>query len=99
MRTAQPTTAEAVIAAQLEPGLGSLPMGRRLRLMLEQDVYDGVRWRAGRHIVGCAERLTPAEMRIRLVDTEAGRMAAALLEEDLLDVELSRDYPPTVRLT
>jgi hypothetical protein len=39
-------------------------------------------------------------MRIRLLSTtEAGRTAKALLEEELVDVVLSRDYPPTVRLT
>ena len=36
---------------------------------------------------------------IRLVSTEAGRTARALLEEEILDVALSHDYPPVVRLT
>ena len=100
MRTRQErTTAEAVIASALERRLGSLPLGTRLRLMLEQLVYDGVRWRAGPHVVGWLERPAPSELRIRLLSTQAGRTARALLEEELLDVVLSRDYPPTVRLT
>lgn len=35
---------------------------------------------------------------IRLVSTEAGRTARALLEEQLIDVTLSHSYPPVVRL-
>jgi hypothetical protein len=34
-----------------------------------------------------------------LFDTEAGLTAAVLLEEELLDVVLSRDFPPVIRLT
>ena len=49
-------TAEGAIAAQLERRLGSLPLGTRLRLMLEQPVFDGVRWRAGPHPIGWLER-------------------------------------------
>jgi hypothetical protein len=36
-------TAEEVIAAQLERQLGSLPLGTRLRLMLEEPLMDPVR--------------------------------------------------------
>jgi hypothetical protein len=92
-------TAEEVIASQLERRLGSLPLGTRLRLMLEEVVYDGVRWRAGPHVVGWLERPTPDELRIRLLSTAAGRTARALLEEELLDVVSSRDFPPVIRLT
>ena len=56
-------------------------------------------WRAGPHTVGWIERPAPGELRIRLLPTEAGRTARALLEEDMLDVALSHDYPPVVRLT
>lgn len=93
--------AEEVIAAQLELRIGSLALGRRHRLLLEELVFDGLGgWKAGPHTVGWVERPTPGEMRVRLLDsTEAGRTAAALLEEELLDVVLSRDYPPTIRLT
>jgi hypothetical protein len=38
------------------------------------------------------------ELRIRLILTAAGRTARGLLEEELLDVVVSRD-PPVVRLT
>ena len=93
------TAGEIIIAAQLERRLGSLPLGTRLRLMLEQDVYDGVRWNAGPHVIGWVERPTPSELRIRLLSTEAGRTARALLEEELLDVVVSRDFPPVIRLT
>jgi hypothetical protein len=34
-----------------------------------------------------------------LVSTAAGRTARALMEEELLDVVLSHDYPPVIRLT
>jgi hypothetical protein len=91
--------AEEVIAAQLERRLGSLPLGTRHPLMLEQPVFDSVRWRAGPHPVGWLERPTPSELRIRLIPTAAGRTAQALLEEELLDVVLSRDFPPIIRLT
>ena len=85
--------------AQLERRLASLPLGTRLRLMLEQDVFDGVRWRAGPHVAGWLERPTPDELRIRLLSTAAGRTARALLDEELLDVVSSRDFPPAIRLT
>jgi hypothetical protein len=67
--------------------------------MLEQDVYDGVRWRAGPHPIGWLERPTPYGMVIRLLSTGPGKTAQALLEEELLDVVLSRDLPPVIRLT
>jgi hypothetical protein len=92
-------TAEEVIAAQLERRLSSLPLGTRLGLMLEQNVYDGVRWRARPHVAGWLARLAPDGMVIRLLSTAAGTTARALLEEELLDVVSSRDHPPTVRLT
>jgi hypothetical protein len=92
------TTAEKLIASALERRIGSLPLGTRLRLMLEQPVFDGIRWRAGPHPIGWLERLTPSELRIRLAPTAAGSTARALLEEELLDVVLSRD-PPVIRLT
>ena len=92
-------TAEAYIAARLEPRSGSLPLGTRLRLMLEQDIFDGIRWRAGPHTVGWVERPSPHGVRIRLVPTAAGRTAQALLEDELLEVLVSRDHPPVVRLT
>jgi hypothetical protein len=101
MRTGQElTTAETVIAAQLRSRLGSLPLGARLRIELAQMINDRTgRPLPGPHIAGWVERPTPGGMRVRLlVSTEAGRTAAALLEEELLDVVLSRDYPPSVRL-
>jgi hypothetical protein len=99
MRLVDRGTAEGFIASQLERRLGSLPLGTRLRLMLEEDVFDGVRWRAGPHIAGWLERPTPDHLRIRLISTAAGRTAQALLEEELLDVVPSRDFPPVIRLT
>lgn len=61
-------------------------------------MYDGTRWMAGPYPVGWLET-TQGRLRINLFPTRAGRIARALLEEQLLDVELSREYPPTVRLT
>jgi hypothetical protein len=49
-------------------------------------------------MVGWVERPASDGIRIRLVSTEAGRTARVLLEE-LLDVVLSHNYPPAVRLT
>jgi hypothetical protein len=94
------TSAEEVIASQLERRLGSVPSGR-LRIMLDQPIVDQTthRPRPGPHIAGYLERIAPDQVRIRLSPTEAGRTARALLEDQLLDVVLSRDYPPTVRLT
>jgi len=92
-------TAEEALAAQLESRLGSLSLASRHRIVLEQDVFDGIRWTAGPHPVGWIERPTPDGLRIRLFSTEAGRTAAALLEEELVDVVLSHDHPPKIRLT
>jgi hypothetical protein len=94
-------TAEEVIASALESQLSRLSMGSRHLLMLEQPVYDGVRHvlRPGPHRIGWLERPTPSELRIRLIPTEAGRTARALLEDELLDVVLSREDPPVIRLT
>jgi hypothetical protein len=92
--------AEEVIAAQLERRVGSLALGHRHLLMLEELVSDGLGgWKAGPHTVGWVERPTPGAVLIRLLSTEAGRTSRALLEAELLDVELSRDYPPVIRLT
>jgi hypothetical protein len=93
------STPEDVIAAQLERRIGSLSLGHRHLIYLEQIVYDGVRWKAGPHPVGTVERASPGGIRVRLLDTEAGRTARALLAEELLDVVLSRDFPPVIRLT
>jgi hypothetical protein len=94
-------TAEAFIAAHLERRLGSLPLQTRLRILLEQPVVDNVRHvlRPGPHVAGWLERPTPSELRIRLLPVEAGRTARVLLEEELLDVVVSRDHPPVIRLT
>lgn len=93
-------TAEEAIAAQLARRLGSLSAGHRHPVLLEQVVSDGVgRWRNGPHPVGWVERTAPGGIRIRLVSTAAGRTARALMEEELLDVVLSHDYPPVIRLT
>lgn len=89
---------QEVIAAQLERRIGSLSLGHRHLVYLEQIVYDGVRWKAGPHPVGWVERASPGGVRVRLLDTEAGRTARALLEVQLLDVALSRGRPPVVRL-
>jgi hypothetical protein len=93
-------TAEQLIAAALSHRLGELPLGR-LRIMLDELIIDQTthRPRPGPHIAGYVERIAPDQVRIRLSPTEAGRTARALLEDQLLDVVLSRDYPPTVRLT
>jgi hypothetical protein len=101
MRTGQElTTAEEVIAAQLERRPGSLPLGTRLTLMLEQLIVDHTgRPHPGPHPVGWVLRHTPGGVQIRLLSTESGRTARALLEAELLDVELSRDYPPVISLT
>jgi hypothetical protein len=50
-------------------------------------------------VTGWLERSPRGGLKVRLVPTEAGRTAAALLSEGLLDVVLSGDYPPTVGLT
>jgi hypothetical protein len=92
--------AEEAIAAQLERQLGSLSPGHRHRVLLEQVVDDGFgRYRNGPHTVGWVERVAPDHLMIRLIPTKAGRTARALLEEDMLDVVLSHDYPSVVRLT
>jgi hypothetical protein len=85
----------------LERRVDSLALGHRHRLMLEELVSDGFgHFIAGPHVAGWVERPTPGEMRVRLLDSiEAGRTARALLEAELLDVVLSRGYPPVVRLT
>jgi hypothetical protein len=92
-------TAEEVIAAQLERRLGSVPLGQRVRVMLDQPIVDQTthRPRPGPHIAGYVERLTD-QVRIRLSPTEAGRTARALLEDQLLDVVLERGSPPSLRL-
>jgi hypothetical protein len=93
-------TAEEVLLVSLTRRIGSLVPGVRHKIVLEQIVSDGVGgWKPPPHPVGWVERRTPGGVQVRLVDTEAGRTAAALLEEELLDVVLSRDYPPTIRLT
>jgi hypothetical protein len=91
--------AEEFIAAQLESRLGSLPAGTRLRVELDQDVFDGIRWRAGPHPIGWVERSMPDELRVKLIPTTAGREARALVEERLLDIVVSSDRPPSIRLT
>jgi hypothetical protein len=93
------TSAEEVIAAGLE--LVSVPSGQRIRLMLDQPIVDQTthRPRPGPHIAGYVERIGPDQVRIRLSPTEAGRTARALLEDQLLDVVPSRDFPPAIRLT
>jgi hypothetical protein len=63
---------------------------------IEQGVFDGVRWNAGPHVAGWVERATPYGMVIRLLSTGAGKTARALLEEELLDFVLSRDFPPVI---
>jgi hypothetical protein len=50
-------------------------------------------------VAGWLERPTPSELRIRLLPVEAGRTARVLLEEELLDIVVSRDNPPVIRLT
>jgi hypothetical protein len=92
-------SAEEIIASALERQLSRLSMGSRHLLMLEQPVMDRVRHvlRPGPHRIGWLERPTPSELRIRLIPTEAGKTARALLEEELLDVVVSHDQ--VVRLT
>jgi hypothetical protein len=68
--------------------------------MLEQLIVDHTgRPLPGPHPVGWVLRHTPGAVLIRLLSTDAGRTARALLEEEILDVALSRDYPPVIRLT
>ena len=94
------TKAEAVLASGLERQLGSLPLGVRLIVRLEQPIVDHAgRLSPGPHPVGWVERPVPDSVWIKLLATRAGETARALLEEEILDVVLSRDYPPTVRLT
>jgi hypothetical protein len=87
------TSAEEFIAAGLERQLGSVPSGRRLLLVLDAPITDRRTHRQlpGPHVCGWLEKLGPDRVKIRLVPTEAGRTARALLEEELLDVALSRD--------
>ena len=50
-------TAEEVIAAALELRIGSLALGRRHRLLLEELVSDGFGgYKAGPHIAGWVDR-------------------------------------------
>ena len=90
-------TAEEIIASALERRIGSVPLQTRLKITLEQPVLDYT-GRPLSNVAGWVERHTPGGVQIRLLSTEAGRTARALLEDQLLDVALSRDYPPTVRL-
>jgi len=52
----------------------------------------------GPHVCGYVERVAPGALQIELVNTSAGRTARALLEDQPLDVALSRGRPPVVRL-
>lgn len=91
-------TAEQKIAEQLQLRVGSLVPGARHRMVLEQVVLDGVgRWQRGPHPIGWVERMSDGLM-LKLANTAATRTAAALLEDDLLDVALSDSYPPVIRL-
>ena len=90
-------TAEETLAAKLAHQVGSLTPSVRHRIYLEEVVDDGFGgWRAGPHVVGWVES-TPGGVKIRLVNTEAGRTARALLADDLLEVKLT-GYPAVVRL-
>jgi hypothetical protein len=70
----QELTAEEVIAAQLERRLGSLPLGTRLTLMLEQLILDHTgRPLPGSHPVGWVLRHTPGGVQIRLLSLHRAR--------------------------
>ena len=66
--------------------------GTKLRVQLEQNVH-------GRplHTVGSAEIYQGGRALLRLTDTQEGRVAAELLREDCLDVQLWGSQP-TLRL-
>lgn len=68
------------------------------QVLLEEDVHDGIRVWPGPHTIGWVTRPTPDSLQIRLVDTTAGREAAGLLADQLLDVQLSSGWPPKIRL-
>jgi hypothetical protein len=91
-------TAEEVIASALEHQVRRLSMGTCYVLSLEQPVPDLVHHalRPGPHPVGWLERLTPSELRIRLVPIKAGQTTRALLEEDLPDVVQSSGRPSVI---
>jgi hypothetical protein len=70
--------------------------GETMRVSLEQEVYRaGHRDGSPPHVCGTAEVLSDGRLRLSFIDTDAGRTAAAMIKDDLLDVVL---WNGTVRL-
>ena len=59
--------------------------------MLDRDVFTGTRTLSAPHPVGTVERSAPGDLRIKVFDTQAGREARALLEDDLVDIRIGRE--------
>ena len=59
-------------------------------IVLDRNTFDGIRTRPGPHPVGTVEQFAPGELRIKVFDTQAGREARALLEDDLVDIRVDR---------
>jgi hypothetical protein len=73
---------ERLAAALLSRSMHFLPSGK-VRVLLDQALPDD---RPGPHSVGYVQRLEGGGLLVRLIDTEAGRTARVLLDEDLVDV-------------
>lgn len=86
--------AAGAVPKSLADGLRVQSSGEQVRCVRVSQVVET----RPRQLEIANEAPTPSNLRIRLLDTAAGRTAAALLEDELLDVELSRNYPPVVRL-
>ena len=72
------------------------PPGTRIKVQLAQNVGGDLRHRS-LHTVGQAEVYRGDAVLVRLVDTEAGRVAAELLREDMIDA-VFWGSTPTLRL-
>jgi hypothetical protein len=70
--------------------------GTTIRVQLAQDMGDGPH-RRSLHAVGSATVYMGGAVLVRLVDTEAGRTAAELLREDMIDAVIW-GTTPTLRL-
>jgi hypothetical protein len=62
--------------------------GVTLPLVLEQEVSDGLRRHPGPHRVGTAESYEGGRLLLKVLDTEAGQVAEAMIEEQLLDLKV-----------
>ena len=83
-----PLTSFTVTPTNPRPPQGA---GEVLRVSLEQTILDHTgRDDKGPHPVGKAEILSDGRLRIAIIDTAAGRHAAAMLRDDMIDVVHSK---------